>query len=118
MQSEGLVHVAKQIFDYVNTETLMQCVNVNSTWNGFFEKYGRKRFVAKLDSVLAPVFKCDKYLFNNYDALYDYDKECPKTFLEVFDCSNWKKQINYMKTEANISDLVKFIGKMGKNKVL
>ena len=102
MQSEGLLHLAEQIFDNVSIETIMEIVNVCRTWNVFLGKYARKRLILKLDSVLAR---------NRYVTNEDFPGS-RKNFLQVFHC--WKELCDYMKHEANISTLVKFINKIGK----
>ena len=102
MQSEGLLHLAEQIFDNVSIETIMESVNVCRTWNVFLGKYARKRLILKLDSVLAR---------NRYVTNEDFPGS-RKNFLQVFHC--WKELCDYMKHEANISTLVKFINKIGK----
>ena len=102
MQSQGLLHLAEQIFDNVSIETIMESVNVCRTWNVFLGKYARKRLILKLDSVLAR---------NRYVTNEDFPGS-RKNFLQVFHC--WKELCDYMKHEANISTLVKFINKIGK----
>ena len=108
MLNEGLIHISETIFDYLEDDELIKCLQVCKSWHNFVNQYGRKRLIKKLDVIVA---------FHRYDTSYrqsDFRKYgwAKRTLFEVH--PDWSPICEYMKVNESMPALKFFVERMDK----
>ena len=111
VQNGGLCHLAEAIFDYLPDKDLVNCLLVSKSWREFltFSEFWRKRWVKKLDGVIANKYgRVHPIIFEGSSSV-----TCSAYFRPLFEVEpGWKEVFDYMKKEETLATFQLFVTRL------